>query len=95
MEKRKIFVDVDDVIAKINNLCSGNNENWIGTENQSFVDHADVINVLEEACVIDAVEVVRCRNCIMHGNCSVEDAFNFARVEDPFCCAGKEKSQIV
>lgn len=91
MGKKKRFVDVDEVVEKVNNLCSDNNDNWIGIENQSFVDHADVINILEEATAVDAVEVVRCSNCVMHGNCTTEDVFNFARVEDPFCCVGKEK----
>ena len=47
---------------------------------------------LSEAPTVDAISVVRCRNCVLHGNCSTEDAFNFAKINDPFCCAGKEKS---
>ena len=39
----------------------------------------------------DVVEVVRCKKCVLHGNCLTEDHFNFARIENPFCCAGKRK----
>ena len=40
---------------------------------------------------LDAVPVVRCENCVLHGNCTTEDAFMFAEIEHPFCCAGKRK----
>ena len=47
--------------------------------------------ILREAPTVDAVEVVRCRECILHGNCVTEDAFVLAGIENPFCCAGKRK----
>ena len=54
-------------------------------------DSEDMRSLLAQATTVDAVKVVRCRNCVMRGNCSTEDAFNFAKIEDPFCCAGKER----
>lgn len=48
-----------------------------------------VANWITEAPPVDAVEVVRCRDCILHGNCYMEDAFSFANVPNPFCVAGK------
>ena len=49
------------------------------------------IKKLKAAPTIDAVPVVRCDKCIMHNNCTTEDAFKLCGIEDPFCCAGKRK----
>lgn len=46
---------------------------------------------ISEAPTIDAVPVVRCEKCVLHGNCVTEDAFVLAGIEHPFCCAGKRK----
>ena len=40
---------------------------------------------------IDAEIVVRCKDCVLHGNCLTEDTFNLCRIENPFCCGGKRK----
>ena len=37
----------------------------------------------------DAVEVVFCDYCVKHGGCDTEDVFRLARIEKPYCCAGK------
>ena len=47
--------------------------------------------VVNDAPTVDAVPVVRCDQCVLHGNCVTEDAFVLSRVENPFCCAGKRK----
>ncbi len=60
MANEKRLIDANEAIEKINCLCVDNNENWIGTDNQSFVDHADVIDILSDMPTVDAVEVVRC-----------------------------------
>ena len=49
------------------------------------------LRCIEQAPTVDAVPVVRCRECRLHGNCFAEDHFNFAGIENPFCCAGKLK----
>lgn len=46
---------------------------------------------IEAAQTVDAVPVVRCENCVLHGNCITEDAFVLAGIEHPFCCVGKRK----
>ena len=51
----------------------------------------DVIMMIKTAPTVDAVPVVRCENCVLHGNCTTEDAFMLAGIEHPFCCAGKRK----
>ena len=50
-----------------------------------------LIDLIEKAPTIDAVPVVRCEKCVLHGNCVTEDAFVFAGIEHPFCCAGERK----
>ena len=57
------LIDANEAIEKINCLCVNGNENWIGTDNQSFVDHADVIDILSDMPTVDAVPVVRCKDC--------------------------------
>ena len=46
---------------------------------------------IDNAPTVDAVPVVRCEKCVLHGNCVTEDAFVLAGIENPFCCAGKQK----
>ena len=46
---------------------------------------------IDNAPTVDAVPVVRCEKCVLHGNCITEDTFVFAGIENPFCCAGKRK----
>ena len=46
---------------------------------------------IADAPTVDAVEVVRCEKCVLHGNCITEDTFVLAGIENPFCCAGKRK----
>ena len=37
------------------------------------------------------VEVVRCKDCVIHGNCDTEGVFYFCGISNPFCCAGRRK----
>ena len=46
---------------------------------------------VDEQPTIDAITVVGCEKCMLHGNCTTEDAFLLAGIEHPFCCAGKQK----
>ena len=54
---------MDDLISRkalleqINNLCSDGNEDWIGTDNQSFVNHADVVDIIADAPAVEAEPV--------------------------------------
>ena len=51
----------------------------------------DCLTEIDGAPTVDAVPVVRCEKCVLHGNCVTEDAFVLAGIETPFCCAGKRK----
>ena len=50
---------------------------------------------ISEAPTIDAVPVVRCDSCVLEGNCFSESYFRFAGIENPFCCAGKRKGNVM
>lgn len=52
---------------------------------------ASVRAAISNAPTVDAVPVVRCKDCISHGNCLTEDTFRIARIENPYCCGGKRK----
>ena len=43
------------------------------------------------APTIDAVPVVRCKDCYLHGECMTEDAFHWSGIQNPYCAAGKRK----
>ena len=49
------------------------------------------VKIINQFPAVNAVPVVRCEKCVLHGNCITEDTFVFARIENPFCCAGKRK----
>ena len=49
------------------------------------------LRCIEQAPTVDAVPVVRCEKCVLHGNCVLSDAFVFAGIENPFCCVGERK----
>lgn len=54
-----------------------------------------VKSILHSAKTIDAVPVVRCDSCVLEGNCFAESTFRFAGIENPFCCAGKLKGNVM
>ena len=51
----------------------------------------DVIMMIKTAPTVDAVPVVCCRECVLHGDCVTENAFLLVGIENPFCCVGKRK----
>ena len=51
-----------------------------------------VTHYLDTAKTVDAVPVVRCSECVLNENCTVQDIFRLvAGIENPFCCVGKRK----
>ena len=50
---------------------------------------------IDAAPTIDAVPVVRCDSCVLEGNCFAESNFRLAGIENPFCCAGKRKGNVM
>lgn len=49
-------------------------------------------NMIEKIPAVDAVPVVRCRDCVMHKKCLTEQSFEFCGKHDGFCCVGKRLS---
>lgn len=49
------------------------------------------LRCIEQAPTIDAVPVVRCKDCVLTGKCLVEEMFQLAGIDDQFCCVGKRK----
>ena len=52
----------------------------------------DLLDLICQADTVDAVEVVRCKDCVTHDLYIVEDHLAFAGWENPFCCAGKRRT---
>ena len=76
-EKR--LIDADALAEQVDNLCSDWNENWIGNDNQSFILHSDVSDLISDAPTVDAVEVV-------HGEWIMcEDENDCEYIECPLC----------
>ena len=51
-----------------------------------------VRSILHSAKTID---VVRCRECVLHGDCVTENTFLLVGIENPYCCAGERKEGTV
>lgn len=56
-----------------------------------YMDMDNVREAIKKMPTIDAVPVVRCKDCISRGVCLTEDTFRIARIENPYCCGGKRK----
>jgi hypothetical protein len=52
-----------------------------------------VKSILKDAPTIDAVPVVRCKDCYLHGECMTEDAFHWSGIQNPYCAAGKKAGE--
>ena len=50
-----------------------------------------VLHGIQNMPEIDAVPVVRCKDCVSHDNCLTEDTFHIARIQNPYCCGGRRK----
>lgn len=84
------LIDSDKRIAEIKNQYCTGCDNYGGVRCRAcWVD--DAICLIDDAPTVDAVEVVRCLDCEIHGHCATEDVFYFAGISNPFCCAGKRK----
>lgn len=51
--------------------------------------HIEMIRCQPTIDPIHAAGGCYCRECLISGHCSTEDIFRIARVNDPFCCAGR------
>ena len=74
------YVNADKLIKDLTAMKSG----W------DAISLDGIIKALKERTV-DAVEVVRCHECIMHNKCNTEEAYKLCRIENPFCCIGRHR----
>ena len=44
---------------------------------------------------LDVAPVVRCKDCVLHGHCTVEDMLMLSGFTDGYCRAGKRVSNVV
>ena len=82
---RLIDADIADVVI----IYDKNNELTPASEVREYIKRQKAF--LDKFPTIDAVPVVRCRDCEIHGHCATEDVFSFSGISNPFCCAGKRK----
>ena len=90
-EKR--LIDANALAEQVDNLCADWNENWIGNDNQSFILHSDVSDLISDAPTVDAVEVVRCKDCEFFSktlSCVIGEGM-FSPTPTDFCSCGKKK----
>lgn len=57
MANEKRLIDANALAEQVDNLCADWNENWIGNDNQSFILHSDVSDLICDAPTVDAVPV--------------------------------------
>lgn len=81
----------NDLISRSALLDALKTEEWAAILGNSFVRYLKAKTLIEKIPAVDAVEVVFCDNCTSHNNCVAEGAYRLARIEKPFCCAGKRR----
>lgn len=54
----------------------------------------EVLRRIQNAPVVDAVEVVRCKDCKHSGYCEMESLMREVdKISDPYCAAGKRREE--
>lgn len=91
------LIDADNLRKDIENLCPE-----FGNEDSSFVEQGEVLDFIEEQPTVDAVQVVRCRDCkhykrgevLCEELCWVEKTVSgnkYLRRPDDFCSRGERR----
>lgn len=60
-------------------------------DNTPLTGYARALNLALDA-LRKVDKIVSCKDCVMHGHCSAEDAFKLVRIENPFCCVGERRA---
>ena len=88
MANEKRLIDADALHRKVKMET-----NPYGKPTIDYDSGVKVLEWIDKAPTIDAVEVVRCKDCVSHGNCDSERVFTFyCGISNPFCCAGRRKT---
>ena len=99
MAHKKQFVDVDEVIRKLESEKAEigpilDTDGPITKLKKRLIPKLlqDVIDYLKDQPTVDAVEVVRCENCEQHAGCILEDImYGIDPEKDRFCSCGKRR----
>lgn len=84
---------MDDLVSqKVLIKAIENIEARYGNDNSSLIEQGEVLDLITEVPTVDAVEVVRCKECIHFredGYCKV--LMGYCGNEDWFCASGRRK----
>ena len=88
---------MNDLISRSAVLSVGNVRKVTEYDEAGFgmTYHAVPVEAIKKIEAIDAVPVVRCKACVLHGHCIVEDMFILSGFADGYCRAGKRVSNVV
>ena len=87
------LIDANELIEDINAIhytCTGMRAGKVALSKFAEQYRADILKTIDEQPSVDAVEVVRCEDCMLRNKCSTEDVFTVTGIKNPFCCAGKK-----
>lgn len=74
------LISREALIAEINRIGG----HWL-----SGWDTAGVLSLASRIPAVDAIPVVRCKDCGHHEKCHIESLFEDWGIENPYCCIGE------
>lgn len=90
------LIDADVVAERVDGAGKVFDEWVAGAEDTRLVPairrlFESIKSFVDNVPTTDAVPVVRCGECVSHGNCLTEDTFRIARIKNPYCCGAKRR----
>lgn len=85
------YIDAEKLSELCKRFDASSNKNFLEEQILSFLYHIFIPKVLEETPHVDAVEVVRCKDCKFYHTkkCKLENPYQ--EKEDDFCSCGEQK----
>lgn len=65
----------------------------LGTKDSYKAKFEALAAALDDAPFVDAEPVVRCKDCVLHGECITEEVLEACGKYDGFCCVGKRMDE--
>lgn len=94
MATEKRLIDANKLKNRLGDLeASGGHKYY--RKGMDDVLHKHMPTIIDEQPTVDAVEVVRCKECRCDGGCSIQDAMNWTpreNIGDWFCSYGERRS---
>lgn len=85
------LIDADEAIRRIEENMRAYYEESSG----GYYLAEAAVDEIDSMPPVDAVPVVRCKDCSNHGKCMFEDVFLLAGKSDGYCCVGGRNEYIV